>query len=811
MTSPADPFRDNEPASNEPASNEPASNEPASNEHPAEGVGESEVAADAMFDSLLREVVGNTSPPDLSAEILSALQRQSAAADSTAATPLSPPMVAANHNNGHAVPSLDMATSAGIYDVRPAGRSEQRRQVASRRLWIAASSAAALLLVVLGWNGWFATDDSADPDRQVVDGGAADKVVPNGSASSEVARPIPPAATGSSVAASSTRPAESDSQAAAQAGPQSGTVAGEVTDAVPQPGRQLADPQFALSDRGVDPLPRQSPAASIPALSFPPPASPLSDREVLAIIDNGLASYWQALGVPATPSVDMAVFSARLADLFGQPVIIDPAAPLASVDLVLEQPQVRLELARRLAERLLGRVGRERLEAEQREAFAGVLADTFGGGARFDEVASRLLTARGAIDSSSEDFNPAAVWYGALAGPRSVPLVEQFGHAMLDLDLRCGRCHDHPLDERVGQDQYWSLNAVFETGLRWTATEQGGLQLESAMAAERSDDPVVFYELADGRQRAALPRAPLAWLANSSDQRSGSRNSAAGDRQAAATNLGNTAGDSFAGSETLDWIAASLRDNPRLARAAVNRVWELVYGQPLVGSPADPSAPPESRIALQLQAALAEQLRAHDFDLGRLVLWIATASPMRSEVPAALRSPRFESASDEDLRLASRQIQTFAGFPHSLPKQNFGQLLAIASPAVLTSGQLPGNLRVLSEGSALGQIRSAGAQQTTTGVATRQRPGDTQLLQASLDVFATNPAGTADAKPLPVDWLERVGGEHAFQRRAEHLYYLAGYWHPSGQQMEVARLLRGSVTDDSAALRRLWWILTNQH
>jgi hypothetical protein len=348
--------------------------------------------------------------------------------------------------------------------------------------------------------------------------------------------------------------------------------------------------------------------------------------------------------------------------------------------------------------------------------------------------------------------------------------------------------------------------------------------LESALAAERSDDPVVFYELADGRQRAALPRAPLAWLANSTDKISSSPNLAAGDRQTAGSNLQSTAGDSVAGSETLDWIAASLRDNPRLARAAVNRVWELVYGQPLVGSPADPSAPPESLITLQLQAALAEQLRAHDFDLGRLVVWVATASPMRSQVPAAFRSPQFESASDEDLRLASRQIQTFAGFPHSLPKQNFGQLLAIASPAVLNGGQLPGNLRLFREGSALGQIGNLSAQKMGSGVASGQRPGDTQLLQASLEIFAINPAepagatgssssGTpvADGGKLPVDWLERVGGEHAFQRRAEHLYYLAGYWHPSGQQMEVARLLRSSVTDDSAALRRLWWILTNQH
>ena len=165
---------------------------------------------------------------------------------------------------------------------------------------------------------------------------------------------------------------------------------------------------------------------------------------------------------------------------------------------------------------------------------------------------------------------------------------------------------------------------MFDVGLQWQVDRDGELQVTSSIAGEKQN--VVFYEKADGRQRAATPQAPLNWILGS----------------AAAANAPEVSAK--AGDAQLQLLAGSMKNNPQLAKATVNLVWEAVYGRPLVGSVADPSAAGESKALVELQHALAEQLRAHRFDIGQLFAWVIAAKPMQLAIPQSWQSPKFESA-----------------------------------------------------------------------------------------------------------------------------------------------------------------------
>ena len=115
-------------------------------------------------------------------------------------------------------------------------------------------------------------------------------------------------------------------------------------------------------------------------------------------------------------------------------------------------------------------------------------------------------------------------------------------------------------------------------------------------------------------------------------------------------------------------------------------------------------------------------------------------------------------------------------------------------------------------GGLLGQFQPKSESQNVINRVIRvEGPSIDQLLAASLEsINAIDSVSAGDAASvLPAAWLSEVGGPDPFQRRVEHLYYLAGYWHPSPQQLEVARALR-EQSDSAAALRKLWWVLANE-
>lgn len=235
----------------------------------------------------------------------------------------------------------------------------------------------------------------------------------------------------------------------------------------------------------------------------------------------------------------------------------------------------------------------------------------------------------------------------------------------------------------------------------------------------------------------------------------------------------------------------------------MNHVWETVYGRDLVSWAASPTSTSNSDAMLELQDFLAEQFRAHDFDLSRLYTWVIAAKPFQLAAPDVWQSPRYATASAKDFQLAEARVSTFASFGSPKRDRNLKELLAMVD---VSEGGLIDTLddsMLIRRRALLGQFEPSRPVYATK---VNELPQDIakNALRASLE------AVELDSDVLPVSWLRDIDGPDAFQQQAEHLYYVAGYIEPTNQQREIARVLRSTAGTDSKALQQLWWILSSQ-
>jgi hypothetical protein len=212
--------------------------------------------------------------------------------------------------------------------------------------------------------------------------------------------------------------------------------------------------------------------------------------------------------------------------------------------------------------------------------------------------------------------------------PDPVRLAGRVTRAFLGLRLDCAQCHNHPYAEWKQAD-FQALSAFFgQTHLGFTGVH----------------DAAGEYEVKDRKTQeshAVEPAVPFAAELLPDD---GSRR----------------------------WrLACWVTDarNPYFSRAAVNRVWALMLGRPLV-EPVDnleseASAPP----ALAL---LADDFAAHGFDLRRLIRVIASTEVFR-----------LDSASDHEVGDAEEKAWAVFPLNRLRPDQVVGGVLQASSVATL--------------------------------------------------------------------------------------------------------------------------------
>jgi len=286
-------------------------------------------------------------------------------------------------------------------------------------------------------------------------------------------------------------------------------------------------------------------------------AEPPSEREMAARVDAHLAEVWERERIqPAPPAEDAEFLRRAWLDLCGIiPPLNDPDG-ISGVRNFLESTDP--DKRRRVSERLLAKpthathfatIWRNVLlptDANVQQLggdalFQSWLRGQFADNVPYDRLASDLLLAKGPVNESG----PALFYLALQLKPEE--LAASTSRVFLGTQIQCAQCHDHPYDHWQKKD-FWGYAAFFAQLLRPGAQVMQPLAFQ-VLDAERGEVTI------PGTTEVVLPQ----FLGGdvSADERGTERRE-----------------------RLVKWLVAP--DNPYFARAAVNRVWALLFGRGLV-------------------------------------------------------------------------------------------------------------------------------------------------------------------------------------------------------------------------------------
>jgi hypothetical protein len=315
------------------------------------------------------------------------------------------------------------------------------------------------------------------------------------------------------------------------------------------------DPNFAWTNPGAVNYVDKHVFAKLRAMEIQP-SDVCTDAEFLRRV------YLDVIGIPPTPPEVRAFLDDKRADKRAK-----------VIDALLERPEYAEFWASRWAD--LFRLRFDTLRDKGTWGFYRWLRDGVASNKPYDQFVREILTAEGSCDE-----NPPANFYRVFGNADEA--AEAAAQIFLGIRTLCAKCHDHPFEKWVQKD-YYGLSAFFSQ----TARKPGG----------RRDDLVIFRS-----EVAAQARHPLTGEVLSPRFLDGASVTVPADRDARAV--------------LADWLTR--RDNPFLARAAVNRVWSQLLGRGII-DPVDDirsSNPPSNAALLD---ALANDFVEHGYDQKRLI------------------------------------------------------------------------------------------------------------------------------------------------------------------------------------------------
>jgi hypothetical protein len=294
---------------------------------------------------------------------------------------------------------------------------------------------------------------------------------------------------------------------------------------------------------------------------------------------------------------------------------------------------------RRSADYLAERLARAYVGTEEgpflffrRRRFVSWLSDELAQNRPYDHIVRALIASEGLwTDRPATNFVTVTLEPENKRGPNPERLAGRVTRAFLGLRLDCARCHHHPFAPWKQRD-FQGLAAFFgQTHVGFTGLSDAGGEYE---AEDRKT----------GAKEIIAPRVPFAAELLPED----------GSRRA----------------RLAHWVTDPR--NPYFARAVVNRVWALLFGQPLVEPVDNLESGAEHPPALRL---LADDFAAHGHDLRRLI-----------RVLAATEVFRLDSAAEPELPEGAERA--WAAFPMTRlrPEQVAGGVLQAASIQTIDAG-----------------------------------------------------------------------------------------------------------------------------
>ncbi len=303
--------------------------------------------------------------------------------------------------------------------------------------------------------------------------------------------------------------------------------------------------------------------------------------EIAVCVDTHLSRLWQQVGVEPAPSADDSEFLRRVTlDLTGVvPTVADAREFLESqapdkrarlIDKLLASPRHATHLANTWRNIILP----DGFSVEMGDSAAGMqewLRARFAENLRYDRLVGDFLTATGGSQTGP------ALYYQALES-KPEKLAASTARIFLGLRLECAQCHDHPFDDWSQRD-FWEYAAFFA---QVAGENRGG----SFRLSDRNSGEVHLPETTD----IVSPQFPS----------------------------GDAPGRDTDGSRRLQlsiWMSSP--NNPFLPRAAVNRVWALLFGRGLV-DPVDDLGTHNESVDPELLDKLSDLFVQANFDVREL-------------------------------------------------------------------------------------------------------------------------------------------------------------------------------------------------
>ncbi len=212
-------------------------------------------------------------------------------------------------------------------------------------------------------------------------------------------------------------------------------------------------------------------------------------------------------------------------------------------------------------------------------AFDSWLAERFRDNEPYDAIVRELLLAEG----RAKDSGPMLFYTALQFKPEAI--AGQTARAFLGVRMECAQCHDHLLDKRWKQEDFWGYAAFFARISRPKAKID---MISPVLRVHDSHRGEVTLPHSD---EIVAPRIPLGESIK--------------DETDGVSRRGRLA----------DWLTAA--DNPYFSRATVNRVWAHLFGRAIV-DPVDDMRDGNQAVCPDLLDELAAYFTASGFNLRQL-------------------------------------------------------------------------------------------------------------------------------------------------------------------------------------------------
>jgi hypothetical protein len=334
----------------------------------------------------------------------------------------------------------------------------------------------------------------------------------------------------------------------------------------------------------------------------PGPTTQDDFRATVNKVDAAFRTEWKAQGLQPAPRADDLTVARRLSlSLTGSVPSLEeirqfepqpPETRLAGwANHLLHDPRFGDYFAERLARAYVGTEDGP-LIAYRKRRYLAWLSDELLKNTSYAELVRQMISAQGLnTDKPAVNFI-AATYDDDRKSPDPEKLAIRVSRAFLGLRIDCAQCHDHFLEPAWKQTHFQALAAFF-----------GQTKHVVTNVTDKGEGEYRFEDRVHGGTHKIDPAVPF--LPELMPQKGTQR-----ERLAA-------------------WVTDSR--NGYFARAAVNRVWAMMFGRPLLkrieAQTLDEHVPP----ALQI---LADDFAAHGHDLRRLILLIASTEVFRLDSAA---------------------------------------------------------------------------------------------------------------------------------------------------------------------------------